>query len=83
MSGEVKIKTGSYPIDAQTWFDVRLTDMGVAVSLCDMQTNTRYTILAEDGHVAFGEVSKLIRDREDGRDPYTPPGYVPDDPFNE
>ena len=77
--GTVQLKTGSYPIDATTWFDVRMTDMGVAISLCDMDSNIRYTALVDDGKLAFGEVGALIREGadQDGGDPYTAPDWLP------
>jgi hypothetical protein len=77
-SGAVNVKTGSYDIDAQTWFDIRLTDLGLSISLCDNEMNTRYTVVIDDGKVAFGEAAKLMRDEEDGQDPYTKPGYEND-----
>jgi predicted RNA polymerase sigma factor len=60
MSYEVKLKVGQYWLDKESYFDVRLTDMGACISLCDQDSNTRYTALIDKGELILGEVSALI-----------------------
>ena len=58
----MRIKSGEYLIDSTSWFDIRLTDMGVAINLCDQDANIRYMIVVDNGNVVFREVDQLIAD---------------------
>jgi hypothetical protein len=62
-SGTIKIQAGSFDIDntQSAWFDIRLTDSGCCVSLCDNEQNLRYTAIIDNGKVVFGEIGPLIR----------------------
>jgi hypothetical protein len=61
MSGEVRIVVGKYDISEQVWLDIRLTDIGLAISMCDNETNTRYTVILDEGKVAHAVKAALIR----------------------
>jgi hypothetical protein len=62
VKGTVPIKAGSYEITPTAWFDVRMCDGGLALSLCDLDMNIRYTAVIDDGKVVFKEIGKLVRD---------------------
>lgn len=63
-TGTVRMHTGTYELDPTAWFDLRLTDIGVVLSLCDADMNIRYTVVIDNGKVILREVDKLIRDEE-------------------
>ena len=62
MSGDIPIQSGEYKIDNTTWFDVRLADAGLVLSLCDLDMNIRYTVVIDKGQVIHKEVESLVAD---------------------
>jgi hypothetical protein len=61
MDYEVTLKVGQYQLDRASYLDVRLTDMGACISVCDTDINVRYTALIDDGKLLLGEVDELVR----------------------
>lgn len=66
MPYEAKIQVGQYWLNDETWLDIRLTDMGVCVSVCDQELNLRYTALVDNGELVLGEVKELISEEDRG-----------------
>ena len=60
MPYEVKLQVGQYKIDNTSWLDVRMTDMGAVLSVCDTDMNVRYTVMVDEGKTIFGEVQELV-----------------------
>lgn len=60
MGYEVKVEVGQYAIDPTTWLDVRMTDMGAVLSVCDTDMNVRYTFMVDGGKLILGEVGRLV-----------------------
>jgi hypothetical protein len=56
----ISLMAGEYKIGSNTWFDVRLCDGGVVLSLCNAPENVRYTIILDQGKVTFREVADLV-----------------------
>lgn len=65
MNGIVTVSAGQYEISAAVWLDIRSTDIGTAISVCDSRVNRRYTVCIDNGQTTRAEVAKLIRDVPD------------------
>lgn len=60
--GDLSIKSGEYVVDKTSWFDIRYSDMGLCLSLCDLDMNQRFTVIIDEGKVVFSEIDRLIRE---------------------
>ena len=56
------IQAGVYDADDTSWFDLRLTDKGWIISLCDSDMNVRYTVVVDKGEVTNREVTELLQE---------------------
>lgn len=68
MKGQIKIPVGRYEVEPEIWFDIRLTDLGAIVSLCNNHTNVRHSVvIGEDGKLKWSETGELIRQKRPGK----------------
>jgi hypothetical protein len=66
MKGTVVLPVGKFHITEQVWLDLRATDLGTCVSICDARINRRYTVIIGEGAtIRLAEVDKFGRDQPD------------------
>jgi hypothetical protein len=73
MRGEVTLKVGNYKVDAFSWFEVRLCDGGVTLTLCDRKTNMRFLAVIDEGKATFGELTTMGSSKRSDQDPESAP----------
>jgi hypothetical protein len=56
---EVKLRVGKYRVDRYAWFDIRLCDGGVMLSLFDDKSATRFTVIVDGGKVVEKEAMPI------------------------
>jgi hypothetical protein len=60
MKGRIPLPAGKLEVAPRVWFDVRLTDTGTCLSLCDERVNRRYFMcFDEHGNIDRREVAPL------------------------
>ena len=53
------IRVGAFPVDHESWFDIRCCDGGVTLSLLDEFLNRRWTVIVDGEEVKFSEVAAI------------------------
>jgi hypothetical protein len=80
MKGSLMLQAGRYNDHASSaWFDVRLCDGGVVLSLSDLKRNVRYIAVVDGGVVLFKEevLAQLPEEeRPEAARPPSPPQHV-------
>lgn len=57
---QIEAKAGEFYIQEKVWFQLRQTDAGTEIGVCDARVDRRYAIcLDEDGCIVHGEVQGL------------------------